>query len=323
MLRKSILVWQVLGESLMGIMLPATHLKLIERAGKRRAQSAARSARPWTAEAFWPALVLLPAAAAVLAAVAQPSRRGARSKARRERNIGLAAAGVAAGLGLVRWQLARLFAPQPSYEIEARVGPLEIRHYPGLVQAVTTVEASSWREGLDEGFGRLASYIFGANRPRLAGAASPGSRSGALKRERERERETASYEPPNAAQGEKLAMTSPVMTHGVPSMPPGTSTTSHTAVTVAFVMPGGRPVEALPTPLDRRVRLRKLNVHRIAALRFNGAIDSERIRTKQRELLALVDQAGLKPRGQPLFAGYDPPTTLPALRRLEVWVELG
>lgn len=301
----------------MGTMLPATHLKFIERAGKRRAQMAERSARPWTAEAFWPALVLLPGAAALLAAAAQPSRWGARAKATRASNIGLAAAGAAAGLGLVRWQLARLFAPQPSYEIEGRVGALEIRNYPGLVQAVTTVEASSWREGLDEGFRRLACYIFGGNRPRVAGVSAALSGSSAL------ERDAAISELPKEALGEKLAMTSPVMAHGVPSMPPGASATSHTAVTVAFVMPGGRAVEALPTPLDRRVRLRKLNVHRVAALRFSGVMDSERIRAKQRELLALVDQAGLKTRGQPLFAGYDPPTTLPALRRLEVWVELG
>lgn len=302
----------------MGTMLPATHLKLIERAGARRAKMAERSSRPWTAEAFWPAVMVLPAAAAMLAAIAQPNRRGARARSKRERNIALAAAGAAAGLGLVRWQLARLFAPQPSYEIDHKIGELEIRSYAGLVQAVTTVDAPSWREGLDEGFRRLATYVFGGNRARSTGVL------GTQLFSRAAGGSISSSEPPHAEgdRGEKLAMTAPIITHGVPSMAPGASSGSHTAVTVAFVMPRGRPVEGLPTPLDHRVRLRKLNVHRVAALRFSGTMDSERIRAKQRELMALVEQAGLTTRGQPLFAGYDPPTTLPALRRLEVWIEL-
>jgi hypothetical protein len=44
---------------------------------------------------------------------------------------------------------------------------------------------------------------------------------------------------------------------------------------------------------------------------------------KSQALLEAVERAGLRTRGEPEFAGYDPPTTLPFLRRNEVWIELG
>ena len=38
--------------------------------------------------------------------------------------------------------------------------------------------------------------------------------------------------------------------------------------------------------------------------------------------LWVIDEAGLEPVGPIVFAGYDPPSTLPLLRLNELWVEL-
>jgi hypothetical protein len=78
------------------------------------------------------------------------------------------------------------------------------------------------------------------------------------------------------------------------------------AVTVSFNMPRGRELASLPTPSDGRVRLRAQPAGRVAALRSRRRLQS----------------AGLRPTGPALFAGCDPPSTLPFLRRVEVWVPI-
>src|SRR5690606_9269721 len=74
-------------------------------------------------------------------------------------------AGALAGAAFTRWQLARWFTPQPSYELERRIGELEIRVYGARWVAETTVSDVSWDQALDEGFRRLARYIWGDNHP--------------------------------------------------------------------------------------------------------------------------------------------------------------
>jgi hypothetical protein len=60
----------------------------------------------------------------------------------------------------------------------------------------------------------------------------------------------------------------------------------------------------------------------MAVTRFRGASTGPRVAAKFSELLARVRSAGLGYRGSPEFAGYDPPSTLPFLRRNEIWIEL-
>jgi hypothetical protein len=193
---------------------------------------------------------------------------------RRSRTRG---AWIAAGLGLAavgiaRWQLQRLFTPTPAYEVEERRGPLEVRRYGRLWTAHTTV-SDGWDRSLDEGFRRLARFIFGANADR-----------------------------------KRIAMTSPV-----------TAGHEEAGVRVSFVMPEGL---APPVPDDSRVGFAELPARRVAVLRFRGRYDSASIEAKKRELVAATEEAGYVAQGEPQFAGYDPPSTLPALRRNEVWLEV-
>jgi hypothetical protein len=70
------------------------------------------------------------------------------------------------------------------------------------------------------------------------------------------------------------------------------------------------------------VRLRAIPERLVAALPFRGNYDGGLPRQKREELLTRLEAAGLGVQGEASFAGYDPPSTLPALRRNEVMVEL-
>jgi hypothetical protein len=212
----------------------------------------------------------------------------------------LSALGLAVGFGLFRWQLQRLFTEEPKYEIERRVGKLEIRRYPKMVYAETTVSTASWRTALGEGFYRLARYIFGGN-----------------------------------GRGERLSMTAPVAMDSVrhprdedtggewiEMTAPVTTVATAEGYTVRFVMPEGRAIDQLPPPKDARVELREAPAKRVAVIRFAGPFTASSAEARSRELIALAKDAGYAPTGTATFAGYDPPSTLPFLRRNEAWIEI-
>jgi hypothetical protein len=214
--------------------------------------------------------------------------------------------------------MARWFAEQPEYEVEDHVGPLEIRHYDRVVRAETTVEASSWDAALSEGFHRLTGYIFGGNRPRELAAATA-------------TREHSDVTAPAATRPQKIAMTAPVNVRAerhalrqlVSAESASDTVSSNATFTVTFTMPKERSTGSLPVPDDSRVRLRSVPPRRVAVLRYTGRYTARRVAEKSRVLLEAVEAAGLRTRGEPEFAGYDPPSTLPWLRRNEIWIELG
>jgi hypothetical protein len=199
----------------------------------------------------------------------------------------LALAGAAVGLNLVAWQLRRLRTQKPPYEVLASDGPLELRRYPALVVAQTRVNMG-FDSALKEGFGRLAGFIFGRN-----------------------------------AGHEKVAMTSPVVAqHEVLDVNAPPTVENDAGYTVSFMMPRELSMNELPIPEDDRVILRELQPRTVVALKFRGRYDAERVRQATRQLLDSAREHEIEVRGEPAFAGYDAPSTLPILRRNEVWVEV-
>jgi hypothetical protein len=214
----------------------------------------------------------------------------------RRRAVGLGALGASIGLGLVRWQLQRWVTEQAPYELQATLGEIELRSYPDQIHAETTVEGMSWERALSEGFERLAGYIFGGNQRSTDSSGAEKSANGA---------------------GENLSMTAPVFASVV-----GSDGRESQEYTVSFVMPIDRSLAELPAPLDSRIRLREVPARIVAVLPFRGNYKTALPREKSEELLSRLYGAGLPTRGDVWFAGYDPPSTLPALRRNEVLVEL-
>lgn len=193
-----------------------------------------------------------------------------------------------AALGLAKWQLDRFFTESPDYEVERQVNGLEVRSYPPRVVAETTIEGADLEQGLDEGFRRLAGYIFGGN----GGPRVPG-------------------EDAHEKKGERIAMTTPV-----------TAREDAGGFVVTFTMPKHRALEVLPIPNDPRIRVSRTDAQRFAVLTYRAGYGGARAKAAQEELVARAAAAGLVAAGNPIFAGYDAPSTLPFLRRVEAWLPL-
>lgn len=178
---------------------------------------------------------------------------------------------------------------EPPHTVVAKDGQFELRDYAPLVVAEVTVEGRRW-EAANRGFRPLADYIFGANVPK----------------------EKIAMTAPVAQRrtGETIAMTAPV----------AQSEAGEGRWVVRFVMPAGQTLESLPEPANAAVRLVSEPARRFAAVRFSGLAGDETIARKEATLRDWIAARGLTPAGPPSYAYYDPPWTLPWLRRNEVMI---
>ena len=178
---------------------------------------------------------------------------------------------------------------QPDYASVYLDGDFEVRDYPALV--VAEVRRSGGREqGLREGFGPLARYIFARERA---------GESIAM---------TAPVEQQAVAADDKIAMTAPVT-----QSPDGANTW-----VVRFIMPSALRLDALPAPGNAAVRLRELPARRMVAVRFSGRTDDALIAEQEQRLRTWMTTRGLAPVGPPTYAYYNDPFTPGFLRRNEV-----
>ncbi len=194
---------------------------------------------------------------------------------------------------------------QPAYDVESADGVIEIRRYAPMI--VAEVDVSGEREAaINAGFRTVAAYIFGANVPRrAAGTVGPADAGG------EKIAMTAPVLQQGTAESEKIAMTAPVLQQG-----------DGLTWTVRFVMPARYTLDTLPRPTDPSVRLREIPGKRYAAIRFTGLNTPETLAARTDELSAAIRARGLVPASAPLYAFYNPPWTLPFLRRNEVMLEV-
>jgi len=186
----------------------------------------------------------------------------------------------------------RVGAEEPSYSSERLTEEVEIRRYHPRIAAETTVEGDE-RRALQEGFRRLAGYIFGGNHSssRIAMTA-PVTQT--------------------PAKGQKIAMTAPVSRaadHG------------HGWV-IRFFMPSKWTMATLPEPDDDRVRLVDVPAETMAVLRFSGIAGQGAITARSAQLSELLLSKGIQTVGEPVAWFYDPPWTLPFRRRNEVAVPI-
>jgi hypothetical protein len=187
---------------------------------------------------------------------------------------------------------------EPGYAV-VREGPdFELRRYQPQLLAETEVRGRFDQAG-GKAFRILADYIFGNNQgAEKIAMTAPVSQRPAEDKDQDR--------------GTRIEMTAPV-TQRAANAQTGT-------FMVSFVMPARFTLDTVPRPNDARVRLREEPGRLMAALRYSGGWGESRYRAHEARLLAAVRAAGLTPIGEPIYARYNSPFSLPFLRRNEVLV---
>ena len=114
----------------------------------------------------------------------------------------------------------------------------------------------------------------------------------------------------SAARGEEIAMTTPVET--APAADGGYA--------MRFFLPSSYTLASAPEPTDPRVRIVAVPETTEAVLSFTGSRSPERVADEQERLLSALASSAWRPTGPPVALFYDPPWTIPFLRRNEVAV---
>jgi hypothetical protein len=91
---------------------------------------------------------------------------------------------------------------------------------------------------------------------------------------------------------------------------------------VAFYMPPGSALADMPRPLDASVPLREQPRRKVAVLRFSGLDTESNLSRLSEELRRHIAACGEIATGPATYAFYNPPWTLPWMRRNEVMLEI-
>ena len=146
--------------------------------------------------------------------------------------------GVVAAILLILIPSVAMAIQEPKYTVAKKDSDIEIRLYEPFIVAETVVDTTDFDEASNEGFRRLAGYIFGGNKVR---------------------QKIAMTSPVITEQSKKIAMTAPVETERRGS-----------SVRIAFTMPSEFTLETLPVPNDSSVTLRQVPGRKLAVIRFSG-----------------------------------------------------
>lgn len=179
---------------------------------------------------------------------------------------------------------------EPAWREIARIGEIEVRTYETRIAARTMVTGDS-DAARNAGFRKLAAYIFGANAGRTS---------------------IAMTAPVAQASSQTIAMTAPVA-----QAPSGTGLWA-----IEFFMPAEWTLESLPVPRDPAVQLVAVPAETFAVLRFSGVGSVRAVEAHKAELIAGVAGSGWRTVGEPVAWFYDPPWSVPAMRRNEVAVRV-
>lgn len=179
---------------------------------------------------------------------------------------------------------------ETKYTLVEQERPFEIRDYASYILAEVIVDAPLERAGNDA-FLRLFRYISGENRSR----------------------ETIAMTAPVSQQSRsaKITMTAPVSQQRVPS-----------GFAVGFTMPSSFTINTIPVPKDPGIVLRLVPARRMAAIRYSGFWSERRYLQNKKRLDTWLEQKGLTPLGEPVWARYNPPFMPWFLRRNEILVEI-
>jgi len=170
----------------------------------------------------------------------------------------------------------------------------ELRLYQPMLIAETYVEGDFDKAG-DLAFRKLFGYISGDNLSSNEIAMTAPVIASASESDR----------------GKKIDMTAPVLQER-----------TEQGWRYMFVLPASYSIQTAPEPLHQDIRLSSQPQKRVAVIRYTGSWDENAIDEKTVLLEQWMAANDLTPASEPRWAGYNPPWTLPFLRRNEVMIDV-
>ncbi|MGD8875966.1 MAG: heme-binding protein [Gammaproteobacteria bacterium] len=178
---------------------------------------------------------------------------------------------------------------QAKYDVFETHGAIEIRDYAPMIVAEVSVSGAR-KKAIGDGFRLIADYIFGNNIS---------------------SQKVAMTAPVIQQPSEKIAMTAPVTQQGGGGL-----------WDVQFVMPSDYTMQTLPKPNNPDVILKEIAGKRFAVIRFSGLARANSLAAHTKELETFILENNLQTVSEPTYAFFNPPWTLPFLRRNEVMIEI-
>jgi len=196
------------------------------------------------------------------------------------------------------WTGTLMATEEPKFESLRKEDKVEIRRYGPVIVAETIVDGDM-DSASNRGFQLIAGYIFGNN---------------------ERIAMTAPVVAEAQSSAEKIAMTVPVSIE--PQIADDSKMAGAQRWRIHFVMPSQYTLATLPKPLNPQVKLREMPAKTYAALTYSGFNTESKVQEKTDQLLDWLKTQKIETIGKPQLARYNPPWTLPFLRRNEILQEI-
>ena len=192
-------------------------------------------------------------------------------------------------IGLLAWSIVGSRGEQPKYAVVSVKNDIEVRDYAPMI--VAEVEATGEREeAITKGFSILADYIFGNNKSSS---------------------KVAMTAPVTQQESRKIAMTAPVTQQNVDGK-----------WQVRFMMPSNYNLSSLPQPNNAAIQLNEVPSKRFVVIRFSGIPTESVLKKNLEKLQDHIRDEKIKTVTEPTYAFYNPPWTLPPMRRTEIMIEI-
>lgn len=178
---------------------------------------------------------------------------------------------------------------KPKYIVNFTEEDIESRSYDSMIVAEVLIK-NSREESISQGFRVLADYIFGNN-----------------------------------VSAEKIPMTSPVIeqkSEKIPMTAPVKQQIKDNIWSIQFIMPAQYSMDSLPKPNNNTVKIKLIPPAEYVVIKFNGKNENKNIQIHEDKLKEFIEKKDLEVKGKPIYAFYNPPWTIPILRRNEIMIEI-